>query len=319
MESNIIWLVIPCYNEQEVLPETACQLRTVMQDMMARGKISPKSKIAFVNDGSKDTTWSIIQKLFDHDKIYVGINLSRNQGHQKALMAGLMTARQYADAAISLDADLQDDIRVLETFIDEYEAGNDIVYGVRSSRKKDSFFKKNSAQWFYRIMKLLGIEIVYNHADYRLMSKRALEGLSEFREVNLFLRGIVPQIGYKTTTVEYERQERAAGKSKYPLRKMLSFATDGITSFSTKPIRMITNLGILTFLGSFVMLIYFLIRYYTGNTVSGWASLAVSIWALGGLQLLSIGIVGEYIGKAYMETKHRPNYIIEQMIYKEEE
>ncbi len=319
MDSKIIWLVVPCYNEEEVLPETAKQLGTRMKDMMATGKISPKSRIAFVNDGSKDTTWSIIQKLFNENTIYVGINLSKNQGHQKALLAGLMTAREYADAVISLDADLQDDINVLETFIDEYEEGNDIVYGVRSSRKADTFFKKNSAQLFYRIMKLLGVDIVYNHADYRLMSKRALDGLSEFREVNLFLRGIIPQIGYRTTAVEYERKERTAGKSKYSLRKMLSFATDGITSFSTRPIRIITSLGFLTFGGSIVMLIYFLIRYYTGHTVSGWASLAVSIWALGGLQLLCIGVVGEYIGKIYMETKHRPSYIVEKIIYKDEE
>ena len=311
-----IWLVIPCYNEEEVILETANQLKAKMQLLMKKGKVARSSKIAFVNDGSKDQTWKLIQELYHEDSIYVGINLSRNEGHQKALLAGLMTAKEYADAAISLDADLQDDIDAIDRFIDEFENGSDVVYGVRSSRKTDSFFKKNTALFFYRVMEHMGVEIVYNHADYRLMSKRALLGLSEFKEVNLFLRGIVPQIGYKTALVEYERRERFAGKSKYPLKKMLSFAAEGITSFTTKPIRIFTYVGIFTFIISICMLIYFLVRYFTGNTVSGWASLAVSIWALGGLQLLGIGIIGEYIGKIYLEVKHRPNYIIQQILLK---
>lgn len=313
-----IWLVIPCYNEQEVINETSSQLEKIMCNLINKNKISPESKIAFVNDGSKDDTWKLIQSLYKKNTMYVGINLSRNRGHQNALLAGLMIAKQYCDAAISLDADLQDDVNVIEKFIDNYEDGYDIVYGVRSARKTDTFFKKNTAEMFYRVMKKLGADIVYNHADYRLMSKRALEGLEEFAEVNLFLRGIVPLIGFKSTTVEYERHERFAGESKYPLKKMLSFATEGITSLSVKPIRFVTNIGIGVFGISIFMLIYFVIQYFTGNTVSGWASLAVSLWALGGIQLLGIGIIGEYIGKVYLETKHRPKYIVDNILYKED-
>lgn len=312
---NQLWLVVPCYNEEEVLPETSSQLQIIMKKLMMKNKISKESRIAFVNDGSKDNTWKIIQKLTETNEIFVGINLARNRGHQNALLAGLMTAKTYADCVISLDADLQDDVGVIEKFVDAYVAGNDVVYGVRSARETDTFFKRFTAESFYKIIHFLGVDIVYNHADYRLMSKRALEGLAEFDEVNLFLRGIVPQIGYPSTTVEYERHERLAGKSKYPLKKMLAFAFEGITSFTIAPIRIATILGGLAFMISMIMLLYCLVVHFMGKTVSGWASLSVSIWALGGLQLLMLGVVGEYVGKVYLEAKHRPKYIIESIIY----
>lgn len=309
-----IWLVIPCYNEEEVILETARRTNELMNDLILRGKISKSSKIAFVNDGSADRTLELIKELCEKDKIFACINLSRNRGHQNALLAGLMTAKDHADAAISMDADLQDDINVIEKFIDEFEKGSDIVYGVRKDRKTDSFFKKFTAEAFYRFMKLMGVDVVFNHADYRLMSRRALRGLSEFDEVNTFLRGIVPQIGYPSSIVEYSRDKRFAGESKYPLKKMLSFAAEGITSFSVRPIKMAFALGFLSFLVSIVMLIYCIVEHILGNTVSGWASLGVSIWAIGGLQMLMLGVVGEYVGKIYLETKRRPKYIIESVI-----
>lgn len=314
-----IWLVIPCYNEQEVLGETSSQLKTIMLSMIERGKISKSSKIAFVNDGSKDSTWEIINGLCDSDPIFAGINLSRNRGHQNALLAGLMTAKEHADAAISLDADLQDDVDVIEQMVDNFLAGDDVVYGVRSSRKTDTFFKRFTAESFYKFMKLMGVEVVYNHADYRLMSKRALEGLSEFDEVNLFLRGIVPQIGYKNSTVEYERKERFAGESKYPLKKMLSFAFEGITSFSVRPLKLATTLGIMSLIVCIAMLGYCLVSKITGHAVAGWASIGASVWAIGGLQLFMLGVIGEYIGKIYLETKNRPKYIIESVKLNEDE
>ena len=287
-----------------------------MNSMFDRGMISRESKIMFVNDGSRDKTWEIIRELHESNPIYSGVKLSRNKGHQNALLAGLMTAKEKADMAISLDADLQDDVDVIDKMVEKYYEGNDVVYGVRSARDTDTFFKKFTAEGFYKIMQAMGVEIVFNHADYRLMSKRALKGLSEFREVNLFLRGIVPLIGYKSDIVTYERHERFAGESKYPLKKMLAFATDGITSFSIKPIRMITTCGFLIFAISLIMLIYFLVVHFMGRTVHGWTSTIVSIWAIGGLQLLAIGIVGEYIGKIYLETKARPKYIIETVLDK---
>lgn len=311
---NDIWLVIPCYNEQEVILETSRQLKEIMKSLIEREKISTYSRIAFVDDGSKDNTWELIEGLFNEDELFVGIKLSRNQGHQNALLAGLMTAREYADAVISLDADLQDDISVIEKFIDEFNNGNDVVYGVRSARDTDTLFKRKTAEFFYKVMGKLGVEIVYNHADYRLMSKCALDALSDYKEVNIFLRGIVPQIGYKTSIVKYERHERFAGESKYPLKKMLSFAVEGITSFSIKPIRIVTNAGILAFTVSILMLVYSIIQHMVGNTVSGWTSIVVSIWALGGLQLIGLGIIGEYVGKVYLEAKNRPKYIIEKVI-----
>lgn len=301
---------MPCYNEQEVLPETSSQLKAIMQNLINVGKISPQSKIAFVNDGSKDETWNIISDLCSKDNIFVGVDLSKNRGHQNALLAGLMTAKEHADAVISLDADLQDDVNAIEKMIDNYLSGDDIVYGARSSRKSDTFFKRFTAEGFYKFMSLMGVDIVFNHADYRLMSRRALEALSEFDEVNIFLRGIVPQIGFKTSTVEYERRERFAGESKYPLKKMLSFAFEGITSFSIRPLKIAIALGIFSLVVCLAMVIYCIVSKLSGHAVSGWASIGASVWALGGLQLFMLGVVGEYIGKIYIETKHRPKYII---------
>lgn len=318
--SDTLYLVVPCYNEEEALPETSKRLLGKLTKMQEKDLVSKDSRILFVNDGSKDKTWSIIEKLHESNKLFCGLNLSRNKGHQNALLAGLMTAKELADMTISLDADLQDDIDVIDKFVEEYYAGSDVVYGVRSSRKTDTFFKRTTALGFYKFMTKLGVDVVYNHADYRLMSKRALEGLSQFKEVNLFLRGIVPLIGYRHTVVEYERHERIAGESKYPLKKMLSFAWDGITSFSIKPIRIITGLGFLIFILSLVALIYTLIVNLMGKTVSGWTSMTASIWMIGGIQLLSLGVIGEYIGKIYNETKQRPRYIIsDKLIDKEEE
>lgn len=311
---KILYLVIPCYNEEEVLTTTAEILTKKIEELLKKSMISKESRILFVNDGSKDKTWAIIERLCNKNSLYQGIKLSRNEGHQNAVLAGLMTAKVYCDMAISLDADLQDDIDVIDQFVDEYYDGNDIVYGVRSKRDADTFFKRFSAESFYKLLKVFGVEIVYNHADYRLMSKRALEGLAQFKEVNLFLRGIVPLIGYPSSVVTYERHERFAGESKYPLKKMLSLAFDGITSFSIKPIRMISIVGIVSFLVSVGILVYSLIMNYLGQTITGWTSLACSIWALGGVQLLAIGIIGEYIGKIYNETKERPKYFIETFI-----
>lgn len=312
--NDVLYLVIPCYNEEEVLEETARQLLAKMNSMFERKLISRESKIMFVNDGSKDRTWELIEGLHASNPIYSGVKLSRNKGHQNALLAGLMTAKEKADMTISLDADLQDDVDVIDQMVEKYYQGCDVVYGVRSARKTDTFFKKFTAQGFYKVMQAMGVDIVYNHADYRLMSRRALEGLSQFKEVNLFLRGIVPLIGYQSDVVTYERHERFAGESKYPLKKMLAFATDGITSFSIKPIRLITTCGFLIFVVSLLMLLYSLVVHFTGQTIHGWTSMIVSIWALGGLQLLAIGIVGEYIGKIYLETKERPKYIIEKVL-----
>ena len=311
---DILYMVIPCYNEQEVLPETSRQLKEILYDLMDRGKISRESRVLFVNDGSKDETWNIIENLHAQDPLFLGLKLSRNKGHQNALLAGLMTAKEYADVTISMDADLQDDVHVIEKFMDKYYEGCDIVYGVRSSRKKDTFFKKFTAQSFYRLMMAMGVDIVYNHADCRLMSKRSLYDLEQFKEVNLFLRGIVPLIGYQSAVVTYERNERFAGESKYPLKKMLAFAMDGITSFSIKPIRMITSMGVIIFAISILMLIYSVVQHFLGNTVSGWSSTMVSIWAIGGLQILSMGVIGEYVGKIYMEAKARPKFIIEKFL-----
>ncbi len=315
---NILYLVIPCYNEEEVLPETSSRLKEKINDLMKKNKIAPQSRVVFVNDGSKDNTWEIIKSLHQSDKLFGGINLSRNRGHQNALLAGLLTVKDYADMVISMDADLQDDINAIDEMIDKYLNGADIVYGVRSSRQKDTFFKRATAEGFYKAMNTMGANTVFNHADYRLMSKRALEGLAQYGEVNLFLRGIVPMIGYQADVVYYERGERFAGESKYPLGKMLSFAVEGITSLSTKPIRMITGLGFFIFVVSIGMLIYSLVRHFMGATIVGWTTLMVSLWAIGGLILLSLGVVGEYIGKIYLETKARPRFIIEQFLNQED-
>lgn len=311
---KILYIVVPCYNEEEVLNETSTRLLDKLTRMINSNLISKNSKIMFVNDGSKDKTWEIIQSLHNKNKTFTGVNLSRNKGHQNALLAGLMVAKNYCDFSISLDADLQDDIEVLDKFVEEYSNGCDVVYGVRSKRETDTFFKRTTAVGFYKFMNALGVDVVYNHADYRLMSKRALDGLSEFKEVNLFLRGLVPLIGYKSSCVEYERNERFAGDSKYPLKKMLSFAFDGITSFSVKPIRFITLTGAIIFTVSIISLVLILLNKLLGYTVQGWTSIIASIWLLGGIQLLSLGIIGEYIGKIYNETKARPKYIIEEVL-----
>ncbi len=315
---NVLYLVIPCYNEEEVLPETAVRLKEKLHGLMGQGRIDPRSRIIFVNDGSRDRTWEIIRELHEQDRIFGGINLSRNRGHQNALLAGLMTVKECADMVISMDADLQDDIDAVDAMIDKYMEGTDIVYGVRSSRKKDTFFKKATAEGFYKIMNAMGANTVFNHADYRLMSRRSLEGLAQYGEVNLFLRGIVPMIGYSADVVYYERGERFAGESKYPLGKMLSLAVEGLTSLSTKPLRMITGLGFFIFIVSIGMLIYSLVRHFTGATIVGWTTLMVSVWAIGGLILLSLGVVGEYIGKIYLETKARPRFIIEEFLNEKE-
>lgn len=313
MSRKTLYVVVPCYNEEEVLPETAKRLGEKLRSLISSGKIGKQSRILFVNDGSKDQTWELIAGLHEQDGLYAGLNLSRNKGHQNALFAGLMYAKERADLAISMDADLQDDIDAVDEMVDKYLEGCDIVYGVRNSRRTDSFFKRFTAEAFYRLMNFFGAQTVFNHADYRLMSRRALQGLAQFKEVNLFLRGLVPMIGYRSDVVYYERRERFAGESKYPLKKMLSFAVDGITSFSVKPIRMITFLGFLVFAISLVMLLYVLVSFFLG-AVPGWSSILVSLWALGGLTLLSIGVVGEYIGKIYMEVKARPKYLVEQIL-----
>lgn len=311
---NKIYLVIPCYNEEEVLYETSKRLKEKMISLIDDKKISKESKIIFVDDGSKDNTWSIIEELKNHDKMFGGIKLSKNKGHQNALLAGLMTVKDKCDAAISLDADLQDDINVIDKFIEKFNEGCQVVYGVRSERKTDTFFKRNTAQMFYKLMNTLGVDIIYNHADYRLMSRQALDSLSEFKEVNLFLRGIVPLIGFKSGIVTYERNERFAGESKYPLKKMLAFALEGITSFSVKPIRLVLIIGIMMFLSSLAALAYFLILWINGYTIQGWTTVVASIWMLGGIQLLCLGVIGEYVGKIYTETKSRPKYIIEKFV-----
>lgn len=315
---DILYLVIPCYNEEEVLLETAHRLKEKFENLINAGRISDKSRVVFVNDGSKDNTWNLITELYEQEELFEGISLSRNKGHQNALLAGLLTVKNYCDMAISMDADLQDDISAIDDMLDKYYLQKcDIVYGVRSKRETDTFFKRFTAEGFYKLMNCLGANTIYNHADYRLMSKRALEGLEKFKEVNLFLRGIVPMIGYKTDIVYYERHERFAGESKYPLKKMMAFAFEGITSLSIKPIRFITFLGIFVFFVSIIMLIYSVVGYFCGYTIPGWSSIMVSLWALGGLQLFAIGIVGEYIGKIYLETKERPRYIIEQFLHHE--
>ena len=318
-DEKTLYIVVPCYKEEAVLPETAKRLKKKLQALLEKGKISDKSRVMFVNDGSKDRTWEIISQLHEEEpQVFSGVNLARNRGHQNALLAGLMTAVNHADMVISMDADLQDDVDAVDAMVDAYHKGYDVVYGVRSSRKTDTFFKRFTAEGFYKLMKALGVDIVFNHADYRLMSKRALEGLAEFGEVNLFLRGIVPQIGYPWTTVEYERHERFAGDSKYPLKKMLAFAFDGITSFSIKPMRLILLLGVVVFAVSILMLLYALISKLSGSTTAGWTSMMGSIWLIGGIQLLSLGVIGEYIGKIYSETKRRPRFIIERVLNKTE-
>ncbi|MEG1838471.1 MAG: glycosyltransferase family 2 protein [Bacteroidaceae bacterium] len=315
----ILSIVVPCYNETEVLHETSARLTNLLNRLVDAGKVSPNSFVLFVNDGSRDNTWELIKELYRDNKHVYGLNLAGNVGHQNALMAGLMTAKEMSDIIISIDADLQDDVEVIEQMVDKYSEGFDIVYGVRSSRKTDTFFKRNSALAFYKLMKGLGVNSVYNHADYRLMSKRAVEQLSCFKERNLFLRGIVPLIGYNTTSVYYERSERFAGDSKYPIRKMINFAIDGITSFSVKPVRMIAATGLIILSLSLLGFIYVLYVLFAGGAVAGWASIILSIWFMGSIILISIGVIGEYIGKIYIEVKERPRYNIETLLCHKDE
>jgi len=308
-----VYFVIPCYNEAEMLPYTIEKMSQKFDSLLKNGFISNESKIVFVDDGSEDNTWHIIKEAAK-DKMFVGVKLSRNCGHQNALMAGMSYALKFCDCVITLDADLQDDINVIDEFIKKFEEGYDVVYGVRSNRKTDTFFKRFTAQSFYKLMRAFGVEMVYNHADYRLLSKKALEFLMQFEERNLFLRGLIPLIGLKSTIVYYERQERIAGKTKYPLKKMLSFAFEGITSFSVKPIKYITSAGFLMFLLSIAILIYAIVQKIRGQAIAGWTSLTISIWFIGGLQLVALGLIGEYIGKIYKEVKRRPLYFIEEIV-----
>ncbi len=307
-----LYIVIPCYNEESVLPLTAPMFLEKIFSLVSNGKIHEGSKILFVNDGSRDRTWKIIQELALSDPHYTGISLSRNRGHQNALLCGLMDAKDKCDITISIDCDGQDDVDAMDRMVDEYLSGADIVYGVRSNRKKDSFFKRSTAEGFYKFMKAMGTEIVFNHADYRLISSRALQELSNFKEVNIFLRGMIPLVGFKSSSVYYERHERLAGKSHYPLKKMLGLALDGITSLSIKPIRMITALGFFIAVISVIGIIWSVVSAIIGQTVAGWASTVSIICFLGGVQLLSLGIIGEYIGKIYLETKARPRYIVSE-------
>lgn len=306
----ILYIVIPCYNEQEVLPITAPMFLQKINDLAAAGKISPESRVLFVNDGSKDRTWEIICDLAACDPHYAGICQSRNRGHQNAVLAGLMEAKSRCDITISIDCDGQDDINAMDAMVDAYRDGCDIVYGVRSKRETDTFFKRFTAESFYKILNAMGAEVVFNHADYRLMSARVLEEFARFREVNLFLRGMVPLVGFKSTCVTYERHERIAGESHYPLSKMLALAFDGITSLSIKPIRFITGFGVFVALVSFIGVLWAVIEAALGLTVSGWASMTSIICFVSGVQLICLGVIGEYIGKIYLESKHRPRYII---------
>ena len=306
----ILYIVIPCYNEEKVLPITSELFLEELTKLIKLNKISDESRILFVNDGSKDSTWSIIKRLSEENKYYVGISQSRNRGHQNAVLAGLLEAKDKCDITISIDCDGQDDISAMEAMVDEYLAGNEIVYGVRSKRDTDTFFKRFTAESFYKVLSFMGAEVVFNHADYRLISSRVLEEFAKFKEVNLFLRGMVPLVGFKSTQVFYERHERLAGESHYPLSKMLSLAFDGITSLSIKPLRMITNFGVFVAFLSVIGIIWSLISFFTGNAVSGWASMTCIICLLGGIQIISIGIIGAYVGKIYMEVKERPRYII---------
>lgn len=312
MKTPRLYIVIPCYNEEAVLPITAPLFRDKLLSLSSQGKISPDSRVLFVNDGSKDSTWNLICKLSKEDEHYEGICLSRNRGHQNALLAGLMEAKDKCDITISIDCDGQDDINAMDEMVDEYLSGAEIVYGVRSKRETDTFFKRFTAESFYKLMKWMGADTVFNHADYRLVSSRALKEFSNFKEVNIFLRGMFPLVGFKSTCVYYERHERIAGESHYPLKKMLALAFDGITSLSIRPIRIITGLGVFISLVAFALIVYALVSYFTGNVVSGWASSLIVTCFLGGIQLISLGVIGEYVGKIYMETKARPRFIISE-------
>ena len=318
MARPILWIVIPCYNEEQVLPLTAPMFLQKVRDLMAAGKISGSSRILFVNDGSKDRTWEIIRELSAQDEHYIGICQSRNRGHQNAVLAGLMEAKDRCDITISIDCDGQDDINAMDAMVDEYLSGSEVVYGVRESRETDTFFKRTTAQGFYKFLSMMGAEVVYNHADYRLISARVLKEFARFEEVNLFLRGLVPLVGFKSSSVYYKRAERLAGESHYPLRKMIALAVDGITSLSVKPLHLITGFGVFVAFLSFVGVLWALIAALCGNTVAGWASTTCIVCFVSGVQLICLGILGEYIGKIYLEVKHRPRYIISERTWEEE-
>ena len=313
---KVLYIVVPCYNEEEVIQETNNSLTKQIKTLIKKKKISKNSKILYVNDGSKDNTWNIIEDMYNNNSFVLGLKLAKNKGHQNALLAGLLFAKQYADFVISIDADLQDDISVFEEMIDKYYAGNDIVYGVRNSRQKDSFFKRNSALLFYKFMKLLGCDIIYNHADFRLTSKRVLNELENYKEINIFLRGIFPLIGFDSEVIYYERKERFAGESKYSIKKMFNFAWEGITSFSIKPIRLILIIGFIILLGCALSIIYLIFQTINNNRIDNIYYILLTIWFIGGVQLISIGIIGEYVGKIYSETKSRPRYCISEELTK---
>ena len=315
----ILYIIIPCYNEESVLPITSSMFLDKINELVAAGKIADNSRILFVNDGSKDQTWEIIQELAEKDPHYIGICQSRNRGHQNAVLAGLMEAKDNCDITISIDCDGQDDMNAMNEMVDAYLDGCEVVYGVRSKRDTDTFFKRFTAEGFYKILTWMGVEVVFNHADYRLLSSRVLQEFANFKEVNIFLRGMVPLVGFKSTSVYYERHERIAGESHYPLKKMLALAFDGITSLSVKPIRMITIAGILIAILSFIGVIWAVVGEFMGNTVSGWASTVCIVCFMGGIQLLCLGVIGEYVGKIYLETKHRPRYIISERTWEKQQ
>lgn len=314
--NDTIILTVPCYNEEEVLPETFQRLSTLLEQMIQQGLVDDSSRILFVNDGSRDRTWELIRQFYNKSPYVCGVNLAGNVGHQNALMAGLEVAKEKGNMIVSIDADLQDDIQVIPEMVRKYREGNDIVYGVRRERKTDSFFKRTTAQGFYKLMSRLGVKSIYNHADFRLMSRRAVEQLCRYRERNLYLRGIVPQLGYQTACVYYDRNKRTAGESKYPLKKMMGLAIDGITSFSVKPVRMLVTMGVFLLVIAMAILVYVLCALIAGKAVSGWSSIMLSIWFIGGCLLIGLGIVGEYVGKIYLEVKERPRYNIEEILQK---
>ena len=314
MKTPVLFIVIPCYNEEAALPITAKRLTELTDDMISRQLIDPNSRIVLVDDGSKDATWSVISRLHESDARFEGVKLAHNAGHMNALWAGMTLSAERCDCVVTIDADLQDDVNAMYGFLEEYGKGADVVYGVRSSREKDTAFKRTTAQGFYKAMNKMGVELVYNHADYRLLSHRALEALLSFGEVNMFLRGMVPMLGFKTAQVFYERGERVAGESKYPLKKMIAFAMEGVTSLSNRPIRWVLGLGAFCAVLGLVMAVYVILSMIRGGTVAGWASMMMSIWLLGGLQLMALGLIGEYIGKIYMETKRRPKFILQEYL-----
>ena len=316
MKAPVLYIIVPCYNEEEVLPETSSRLTALLSELTAGGQTDAGSRILFVDDGSRDKTWQIIEQLAAKEPLVEGLKLAHNAGHQNALWAGMMSVKEKADAVVTIDADLQDDVQAIRGFLEKYREGCEVVYGVRSKRETDTAFKRMTAQGFYRFMQRMGVDMVYNHADYRLLGRRALEALGEFSETNMFLRGMVPLLGFKSAEVTYERGERFAGESKYPLKKMIAFAIEGITSFSIRPVRWVALIGFLFALLGCVMALYALISLICGQVVPGWTSIMVSIWIIGGVQLIALGLIGEYVGKTYNEVKRRPKFIVEEYIEK---